>query len=90
MGLDAVNWYKVAQNRPRWYELCQTISSGGVLGGPSVVTGTFVCGCGRTFGHSSDLKRHKKYCNDQPPPPKQSEFHCGCGRRIVIEQAFKV
>ena len=38
-----------------------------------------VC-CGRTFDRSGDLTRHKKYCNDQPPPPKQSEFHCGCGR----------
>jgi len=28
MGLDPLNWYEVAQNRPRWYELCQTISSG--------------------------------------------------------------
>ena len=45
-----------------------------------MVTGSFVCGCGRTFGRSSDLTSHKKYCNDQLPPPKQSEFHYGCGR----------
>ena len=43
MGLDALNWYEVAQNRPRWYELCQTISSGEVPRGPSAVTGSFVC-----------------------------------------------
>ena len=80
MGLDAINWYEVAQNQPRWYELCQSISSGGGPRGPSVVTGSFVCGCGRTFGRSGDLTRHRKYCNDQPPPPKHSEFRCGCGR----------
>jgi len=34
MGLDALNWYEVAQNQPRWYELFQTISSGGVPRGP--------------------------------------------------------
>ena len=39
-----------------------------------MVTGSFVCGCGRTFGRSSDLTRHKKYCNDRPTPPKQSEL----------------
>ena len=37
MGLDAVNWHEVAQNRPRWYEVCQTISSG------EIPTG-FLCG----------------------------------------------
>ena len=30
MGLDALNWYVVAQNQPKWYELFQTISSGGI------------------------------------------------------------
>ena len=77
MGLDALNWYEVAQNRP-WAVSDHFIW--GVPRGPSVVTGSFMCGCGRTFGRSSDLTRHKKYCNDQPPPPKQSEFCCGCGR----------
>jgi len=51
LGLDAYNWYGVAQDRPR---------------GSSVVTGSFVCGCGRTFGHSGDVTRHKKYCDGQP------------------------
>ena len=40
---------------PRWYDLCQTISPGGVTRGPPVVAGSFVCVCGRTFGHSGDL-----------------------------------
>ena len=80
MGLDSVNWHEEAQNRPRWYEVCQTILSGEIPRGSSVVTGSIVCGCGRTFGRSSDMTRHKKHCNDQPPPPKQPEFHCGCGR----------
>ena len=30
MGLDALNWYVVAQNQPKWYELFQTILSGGI------------------------------------------------------------
>ena len=55
MGLDALSWYGVAQDRSRWYDLCQTISSGEVTGGPLVTTGSFVCGCGRTFGRSGDL-----------------------------------
>ena len=49
LGLDALNWYDVAQDRSRWHDLCSTISSGGVPRGPSVVTGSFVCGCGRTL-----------------------------------------
>jgi len=24
-GLDAHNWYGVAQDRPRWYELCESL-----------------------------------------------------------------
>ena len=60
MGIDALNWYEVVQNRLRWYERCQTILSGRVPGVP----GSFVCGCGRTFGRTSDLTGHKKYCND--------------------------
>ena len=40
LGLDALNWYDVAQDRSRWHDLCSTISSGGVPRGPSVVTGS--------------------------------------------------
>ena len=80
LGLDALNWYDVAQDRSRWHDLCSTISSGGVPRGPSVVTGSFVCGCGRTFGHSGDFTRHRKYCTGQPPPFRKTEFCCGCGR----------
>ena len=36
LGLDALNWYKVAQNQPRWYKLCLSISSGGIPRGPSL------------------------------------------------------
>jgi len=60
--------------------LYQSILSGGVPRGPSVVNGSSACGCGRTFGRSGDVTRHKKYCDGQLPPPKQSEFHCGCSR----------
>ena len=65
MGLDALNRHRVAQHRPKWYELCQSTSSVEVPRGLSVVNGSFVYGCGRIFGHSGDLTRHKKYCNDQ-------------------------
>ena len=74
LGLDALNWYDVAQDRSRWHDLCSTISSGGVPRGPSVVTGSFVCGCGKTFGRSGDFTRHCKYCTGQPPPFRQTEF----------------
>ena len=74
MGLDALRWYEVAQ------DLCQTISSEAVARGPTVVTSSFVCGCGRTFNCSGDLTRHCKYCAGQPPSSKQIEFYCGCGR----------
>ena len=40
MGLDALNWYDVAQDRSRWHDLCSTISSGRVPRGLSVVTGS--------------------------------------------------
>jgi len=30
----------------------------------------------RTFDCSGDITRHKRYCDGQLPPPKQSEFHC--------------
>jgi len=80
LGLDALNWYDAAQDRSRWRDLCLTISSGGVPRGPSVVTGSFSCGCGRTFGRSGDLTRHRNYCTGQPPPPRQMEFYCECGR----------
>ena len=79
-GLDALNKYDVAQDWSRWHDLCLTISSGGVSRGSSVVAGFFVYGFGRTFGHSGDLTRHRKYCTGQPPPFKQTEFSCGCGR----------
>ena len=46
MGLDALRWYEVAQDRSRWYDLCQTILSEGVARRPTVVTGSFVCSCG--------------------------------------------
>ena len=72
MGLDSLNWYDVAQDRSRWHDLCTTISSGGVRRGPSVVTGSFVCGCGRTFSRSGDLTRYRKHCTGQPPPFRQS------------------
>ena len=62
MGLYALNWYGVAQDRLRWYELCQSISSGGVPRESSVVTGSFIFGCGRrTFDCSGDLTTHKRY-----------------------------
>ena len=80
MFRDALSWYEVAKDRSKWHDLCQTISPEGVARGPTVVTGSFVCGCGRTFNHSGDLNRHRKYCSSQPPPPKQTEFYCGCGR----------
>jgi len=63
--------------------------SGGVPRGPSVVTGSFVCGCGRTFGRSSDLTRHKKYCNDQPLH-QNNEFRCGCGRLFRRKGDFTI
>ena len=63
MGLDALSWYEVAQDHSRWHDLYQTISSEGVARGPTVVTGSFVCGCGRTFNRSGDLTRHHKYCS---------------------------
>ena len=50
MGLNALSWYEVAQDCSRWFDLCQSITSGG----PIMVTGSFVCGCGRTFSHSGD------------------------------------
>ena len=80
LGLDALNSYDVAQDWSKWHDLCTTILSGGVPRSPFVVTGSFVCGCGRTFSRSGDLTRYCKYCNGQPPPFKQTEFHCGCGR----------
>ena len=80
MELVALNWYEEAKDRSRWYDLCQTISSKGVARGPIVVTGSFVCGCERTFNCSGDLNRHCKCCSGQPPPPKQTEFYLGYGR----------
>ena len=67
MGLDALSWYEVAKDRSRWHDLCQTISSEGVARDPTVVTGSFVCGCGRIFNCSGDLTRHRKCCSGQPP-----------------------
>ena len=37
MGLDALSWYNVAQDHSRWYDLCQTISTGGVPRSTTVV-----------------------------------------------------
>ena len=61
--------------------VCVCVSKG-VARGPTVVTGSFVCGCGRIFNRSGDLTRYHKYCSSQPPLPKQKEFYCGCGRMI--------
>ena len=44
LGLDVINWYIVPQDRPKRYNLCQSISSGGVPRGLSVITDSFVCG----------------------------------------------
>ena len=30
MGLDALNWYNIAQDQTKWYDLSRSISSGGV------------------------------------------------------------
>jgi len=40
---------------------------------PAAVTGSLSI---RTFDCSGDITQHKKYCDGQLPPPKQSEFHC--------------
>ena len=74
MGLYALNWYVESTN------VVWAVSdhlSGGVPSGPSVVTDAFVYGCGRTFGRSSDLTRHKKYCNDQPLHQSNLSFAVG-------------
>ena len=46
-----------------------------------MVTGSFVCGCGRTFGHSGDTAGHKNIAMVNPlHQNNQSFIHCGCGR----------
>ena len=75
LGLDALNCYDVAQNWSRWHDLYTTtvFCLEEFLGvRTSVITGSFVCDCGRTFGRSGNLTKHGKYCTGQPPPFKQS------------------
>ena len=47
--LDALSWYDLAQDHSKWYDLCQATLSGRDAKGPTVATGSFACGYGRTF-----------------------------------------
>ena len=39
----ADNCLPIAQDRPKWYKLCQSIMSGGVPRDPSEATAFFIC-----------------------------------------------
>jgi len=59
------------------------LNPGKVPRGPSAVTGSFVC---KTFDCSGDITRHKKCCDGQLPPPKQSEFQkvISLGTSVIV------
>ena len=83
------NWYKIAQDRKQWLNVCEQIRASNYEGGlcaanrPSLAE-TFLCSCGRSFGCPGDLTRHQNFCSgiqhqdsghlDSP------NFHCSCGR----------
>ena len=55
-----------------------------------MVTGSFVCGCGKPFNRSGDLTRHRRYCSSQPTPPKQTVDVAECSVVKVISPGTSI
>ena len=80
IGFDTTSWYSAVQDRGGWYDAYQTFASRSVptASGPVVISGSFVCECGRMFRREGDLTRHQNFCDHQPPVT--GSFVCECGR----------
>ena len=76
VGVDGHNQYGVAQDQLSY---ANPFHLGGLLG---VLSGhrLFCLWLWKDLWSFRRYSRTYKYCDGQPPPPKQSEFHCGCGR----------
>ena len=63
IGFDATSWYSAVQDRGGWYFAYQTFASRSVptASGPVVISGSFVCECGRMFRRQGDLTRHHSH-----------------------------